>query len=72
LKECQWDAVLVSFMSTWHKLQSFWERESQLRNVATRSAYRQARDIFSWLMADVGGPIPQSVVTPLGEWDVLF
>jgi hypothetical protein len=37
-------------MSTWHKLESFWKRKSQL------SVGKPACDAFSWLMIHVGGP----------------
>lgn len=39
------------FMLTWHKLESFWKREPQLRNVPTGLAY----GAFSPLLIDVAG-----------------
>ena len=37
-----WHSVLVSFLLTWHKLESFWKREPQLRKCPTRLACRQS------------------------------
>lgn len=52
---CSYLRVLVSFISTQHKQESFGKRESQLKTHLLKSAYRQVCSAFSWLTIDLDG-----------------
>lgn len=48
--------VFFFFLSTWHRLESFWKRKPQLKKFPTRWAHRQSCYVFPWLIIFVVGP----------------
>ena len=48
--------LLVSFMSTWHKLDSSGRGSFNRENATMRFTYTHVCSAFSWVMMDVGSP----------------
>lgn len=60
-------SMLVSFISTWHKSESFRKRCSQLRNATLRLAWGQVYEVLVCLVINVGEPRLLVTVLSLGK-----
>lgn len=67
-----YSAMVVSFVPTWHKPESFRKREPQLRSAFTRLTYGKSCCLFSWFMTNVRGPSSLWVVPALGWWSSCY